>query len=166
MAMAWGPWEQCELFAKASEEEIQQAEFYLGKYRMMRLFMQDFENHEKEMAQVAIDGEAARRIDQEDLHADKTANAVILNQKQRWVYSQYKIFTELLYRAYNQIIDLEVKEAIRFRFIEGYSRKETIMFMRRGEAASTVDRRIETGIESVANSLKLTGFYDYIKQEF
>lgn len=133
---------------------------------MMRLFMQDFENHEKEMAQVAIDGEAARRIDQEDLHADKTANAVILNQKQRWVYSQYKIFTELLYRAYNQIIDLEVKEAIRFRFIEGYSRKETIMFMRRGEAASTVDRRIETGIESVANSLKLTGFYDYIKQEF
>lgn len=164
--MAWGPWEQCELFAKASEEEIQQAEFYLGKYRMMRLFMQDFENHEKEMAQVAIDGEAARRIDQEDLHADKTANAVILNQKQRWVYSQYKIFTELLYRAYNQIIDLEVKEAIRFRFIEGYSRKETIMFMRRGEAASTVDRRIETGIESVANSLKLTGFYDYIKQEF
>lgn len=29
------------------------------------------------------DGEAARRINQEDLHADKTANATILIEKQR-----------------------------------------------------------------------------------
>ncbi|MBU5673227.1 hypothetical protein KQJ23_15465 [Paenibacillus sp. MSJ-6] len=166
MAMAWGPWEQCELFAKASKEEIQQAEFYLGKYRMMCVFMKDFETEEEEMAQVAIDGEVARRIDQEDLHADKTANAAILRQKQKWVYSQYSVFTKLLFKAYNQILDPEAKEAIRFRFIEGYSRKETILFMRRGDAASTVDRRIDAGIESVANSLKLTGFYDFIKEKF
>lgn len=163
MAMVWG---QGELFASASEVEIEQAEFYLSKYRMMCLFIQDFENNEKELAQVAIDGEVARRIDQEDLHADKTANAVILNQKQRWVYSQYKIFTSLIERAFNQIIDPEAKEAIDIRFMQGYTRKETIMFMRRGVAASTVDRRIEAGIESIANSLMLTGFYDYIKQKF
>ena len=41
--------------------------------------MSDFEKYQKELAQVAIDGEA-RRIDQEDLHADKTANAVILTE--------------------------------------------------------------------------------------
>ena len=42
--------------------------------------MSDFEKYQKELAQVAIDGEATRRIDQEDLHADKTANAVILTE--------------------------------------------------------------------------------------
>ncbi|MEK3867976.1 hypothetical protein MHH60_31450 [Paenibacillus sp. FSL H7-0716] len=166
MTMAWGIFKQSELFPKASEEEIQQTEFYLEKYKMMRLFMQDFEDHEKEMAQVAIDGEAARRIDQDELHADKTANAVILQDKQKWVYSQYKLFTMLIDRAHSQVIDPEAKEAIDIRFIQGYSRKETIMFMRRGVASSTVDRRIEAGIESIAFSLKLTGFYDYIKNEF
>lgn len=166
MAMAWGLFEQGELFAKASKEEIQQAEFYLNKYKMMCLYMQDFENHEKEMAQVAIDGEAARRIDQEDLHADKTANAVILREKQKWVYSQYRIFTSLINRAFDQIIDDEVKKAIQVRFIQGHSRRDTILFMRQGVSASTVDRRIEAGIESIANSLKLTGFYDYINEKF
>ncbi|MBU5356123.1 hypothetical protein KQI74_28125 [Paenibacillus barcinonensis] len=167
MAMAWGGfWEQTELFAKASKEEIQQAEFYLNKYKMMCLFMEDFENHQKEMEQVAVDGEVARRIDQEDLHADKTANAVILHEKQKWVYSQYVIFTALIERAHSQILDPEEKEAIDIRFIKGFTRKETILFMRKGVAASTVDRRIEAGITSIANSLKLTGFYDYIKQQF
>ncbi|MNO27672.1 hypothetical protein D3C76_175520 [compost metagenome] len=166
MAIARGIFGQSELFSKASEEEIQQTKFYLEKYKMMRLFMQDFEDHEKEMAQVAIDGEAARRIDQDELHADKTANAVILQEKQKWVYSQYKIFTKLIDRTHSQVIDPEAKEAIEIRFIQGYSRKETIMFMRRGVASSTVDRRIEAGIESIAFSLKLTGFHDYIKNEF
>lgn len=164
--MAWGLFDQGELFAKASKEEIQQAEFYLNKYKMMTLFMQDFENHEKEMAKVAVDGEAARRIDQEDLHADKTANAVILNEKQKWVYSQYKIFTSLIIRAFDQIIDDEVKKAVQVRFIQGHSRRDTILFMGKGVSASTVDRRIECGIESIANSLKLTGFYDYINEKF
>ena len=75
--MAWG---QGELFAKASEDEIQTTEFYLSNFKSMQLFMSDFEKYQKELAQVAIDGEAARRIDQEDLHADKTANAVILTE--------------------------------------------------------------------------------------
>lgn len=161
--MVWG---QGELFAKASKAEIQTTEFYLSKFKMMQLFMSDFEKYEKEMAQVAIDGEAARRIDQDDLHADKTANAVILNEKQKWIYGRYKLFTIMILRAHNQIIDSEVKEAIDIRFIKGYSRKETIMFIRHGTAASTVDRRIADGIEAIANTLRLMGFFEEIQKEF
>lgn len=161
--MIWG---QGELFAKASEQEIKQTEFYLKKFRDMTLFMSDFENNQAEMAQVAIDGEVARRIDQEDLHADKTANAVILTEKQVWVYGQYKKISAMIMQAYRLIRDDEVREAVDLRFIKGYTRKETIMFLRRGEAASTVDRRITEGVMSIANSLKLTGFFDEIMKRF
>ncbi|WP_231887933.1 MULTISPECIES: hypothetical protein [Paenibacillus] len=65
--MSWG---QGELFPTANEAEIQRTKFLLGKYKEMIMLMQDFEKFEKELRQVAIDGEAARRIDQEDLHAD------------------------------------------------------------------------------------------------
>lgn len=161
--MVWG---QGELFAKATKQEVKQMEYYLGKFKAMQLFMSDFEIFEKEMAQVAIDGEAARRIDQEDLHADKTANAVILMDKQKWIYGQYKLFTVMILRAHNQILDDEVKEAIDIRFLQGYSRKETIMFMRRGVAHSTVDRRIDEGIQTIANTLKLMGFFEVVAREF
>lgn len=161
--MVWG---QGELFAIANKVEVEQTEFYLGKYKSMTLFMTDFENYEREMKQVAIDGEVARRIDQEDLHADKTANAVILSEKQKWVYNQYRKFKTMIDRAHGQIIDEDAKEAIGIRFIQGYSRKETIMFMRRGVAHSTVDRRIDDGIVSIANTLKLSGFFEEISEKF
>ena len=55
-----------ELFSNASKAEIQQTEFYLSKFKSMQIFMSDFENYQKEMAQVAIDGkqlaELIRRI--------------------------------------------------------------------------------------------------------
>ncbi|HEY2493180.1 MAG TPA: hypothetical protein VGI33_09735 [Paenibacillus sp.] len=49
-------------------------------------------------------------------------------------------------RAHNQIIDPEVKEAI--------------LFMRRGVAYSTVDRRIEEGVSTIPNTLKIMGFFE------
>lgn len=161
--MVWG---QGELFATATKKELEQTEFYLGKYKYMKIFMTDFEKHKSEMAQVAIDGEVARRIDQEDLHADKTANAVILMEKQKWVYGRYQCYTTMINRAHGQILDPEVKEAIEIRFIQGYTRKETILFMRRGVAHSTVDRRINEGITTIANTLKVMGFFDEIGEEF
>lgn len=116
--MSWG---QGELFPTANEAEIQRTKFLLGKYKEMIMLMQDFEKFEKELRQVAIDGEAARRIDQEDLHADKTANATILIEKQRWVYKQYQFYTHQLRRAFSLIQDDEAKRAVDYRFMQGYS---------------------------------------------
>src|SRR5690606_13778302 len=90
---------QSELFPVANKKEIERTKFWLEKYTHMVKIMFDFEQNEKAMQQVAIDGEVARHIDQEDLHADKTANAVILLEKQRWVYKQYSYYTRQLQRA-------------------------------------------------------------------
>ncbi|MCY7484313.1 hypothetical protein [Paenibacillus alvei] len=163
VAMAWG---QCELFPKATKEEINETKFLLDKYTKMLTLIDDYERFEKELAQVAIDGEAARRIDEDELHADKTANAVILNEKQRWVYEQYKFRTSMLQRAFNTITDPEIKKGIDFRYIQGYTRKETILFFPRGLSNSTIDRRIEDGIIAIADTLKLWGFFDKYDAQF
>lgn len=161
--MAWG---QGELFPTANDSEIQRTKFLLGKYTKMIALMQDFERFEKDLKQVAIDGEAARRIDQEDLHADKTANATILIEKQRWVYQQYQFYTQQLQRAWALIQDADEKRAIDYRYIQGYSYNETLLFFRRGLSDSTIRRKILEGTESMANTLKLMGFFEQDNAEF
>lgn len=151
---------QGELFPKATEEEIQRTKFLLGKYTKMIALMQDFERYEAELKQVAIDGEVARRIDQEDLHADKTANAAIMLEKQRWVYQQYKFYTQQLMRAWALIQDADAKRAVEYRYIQGYSPKETVLFFRHSMSDSTIRRKIDDGVKSMANSLKLMGFFE------
>lgn len=153
-------WEQGELFPTASKQEIQRTKFLLGKYTSMITLMTDFEKFEQDMKQVAIDGEMARRIDQEDLHADKTANAVVLIEKQRWVYEQYHFYTEQLRRAWGIIQDDDSKKAIDYRYIQGYSYKETLLFFRHGLSDSTIRRKIVEGVESMANTLKLMGVFE------
>ncbi len=154
-------WEQEELFPSASEAEIQRVKFLLGKYTKMIALMQDFERFEADLKQVAIDGEAARSIDQDDLHADKTANATILIEKQQWVYQQYRFYTQQLRRAWALIQDPDEKQAVEYRYIQGYSYKETLLFFRRGLSDSTIRRNLAKGAESIANTLKLMGFFEH-----
>lgn len=143
--MAWG---QGELFPKANKAEIQRTKFLLGKYKEMTILMQDFERFEEELKQVAIDGEAARRIDQDDLHADKTANATILIEKQRWVYQRYQFYTHQLRRAFSLIQDEEARKAVDYRYMQGYSYKETLLFFRHGLSDSTIRRKITDGTDA------------------
>lgn len=161
--MAWG---QGELFPTANETEIQRTKFLLGKYTKMIALMQDFEKFEADLKQVAIDGEAARRIDQDELHADKTANATILIEKQRWVYQQYQFYTQQLQRAWALIQDEDEKKAIDYRYLQGYSYTETLLFFRRSLSDSTIRRKIAEGAESMANTLKLMGFFEQDNAEF
>lgn len=155
--MSWG---QGELFPEANIEEIQRTKFLLGKYTNMISLMQDFEKFENDLKQTTIDGEVARRIDQDELHADKTANATILIEKQRWVYQRYQFYTQQLERAYTLIQDPDAKKAIDYRYIQGYSHKETLLFFRYGLSDSTIRRKILEGTESIANTLKLMGFFE------
>lgn len=161
--MAWG---QGELFPTASKAEIQRTKFLLGKYKEMTMLMQDFEKFEEDLKQVAVDGEAARRIDQEDLQADKTANATILIEKQRWVYQRYQFYTHQLSRAFSLIQDDDERKAVDYRYMQGYSHKETLLFFRHGLSDSTIRRKISDGTESIANTLKLMGFFEQDNVEF
>jgi hypothetical protein len=153
---------QSELFPIASKQEIEKTKFWLEKYTHMVKIMFDFEQNENAMQQVAIDGEVARRIDQEDLHADKTANAVVLLEKQRWVYEQYSYYTRQIQRAHELIQDTDERDAIDYRYRQNHSFKETALYFRRSIGdASTVRRKINKGIESMANTLKLLSFFDH-----
>ncbi|GIQ67436.1 hypothetical protein XYCOK13_02600 [Xylanibacillus composti] len=160
--MVW----QTELFPTASEAEIRRTKFLLSKYKSMRMLMDDFERYEADLRQVAVDGEVSRRIDDEDLHADKTANAAVLAEKQRWVYQQYRFYTSQLQRAAGLIQDGEARRAIDYRYIQGFSFKETVLFFRQSLSDSTVRRKLAEGTESVANTLKLFGFFEHDEVEF
>jgi hypothetical protein len=142
MAMVW----QTELFPTATDTEVRRTKFLLGKYKGMKLLMDDFEKYEEELLQVAVDGEVARRIDAEDLHADKTANAAILAEKQRWVYEQYRFYTRQIKRAVSLIQDEEASKAVRYRYLEGYSFTETVLFFRKSMSDSTIRRKLAEGI--------------------
>lgn len=161
--MVWG---QDELFPTASETEIQRTKFLLCKFKSMSLLMNDYEKFTKDMQQVGIDGEVARRIDQDELHADKSANAVILIEKQLWVYEQYQLYTGVIRRATGLIQDREARDAIQHRYIEGHSFKETILFFRYGLSDSTIRRKLDEGIRSISNTLKLMGFFEKDDAEF
>ncbi|MEK3943523.1 hypothetical protein [Paenibacillus sp. FSL H3-0310] len=159
-------WEQDELFPTANETEIQRTKFLLCKYKSMKLLMSDYEDFTRDLQQVAVDGEVARRIDQDELHADKAANAVILLEKQRWVYEQYQLYTGVILRAVGLIQDDDAKRAIQHKYIEGHSFKETVMFFRYGMSDSTIRRKIREGTDSVANTLKLIGFFGIDELKF
>ncbi len=103
------------------------------------------------MEQVAIDSEVARRIEQDEFHADKTANAVLLAEKQRWlIWDMYQLRTTALKRAHSLILDNDVKKAAHYRFMEGYSTKETCLFFGYDEKDSTIKRRVREGITIIA----------------
>ncbi|WP_078499772.1 hypothetical protein [Paenibacillus selenitireducens] len=156
--MMWG---QGELFALASKEEVQRTKFLLEKYKSMMSLIQDFEKHQADLAQVAVDGEVARRIDNEEYYANKTANAVILMEKQKWVYEEYKFYTYMLRRAHAIIEEHEEREAVELRYFNGFSPQKTYHHLRKlGWSERTIGRRIDSGIESMANSLKIMGFFE------
>ncbi|MNB71331.1 hypothetical protein D3C75_178930 [compost metagenome] len=153
-------WEMVELFPVASETEIARTKTLLEDYRKMRLLMDDYENHTEDMQQVAIDGEVARRIDQDELHADKVANAVVLAEKQLSNYKEYLYRHNALLRAHSLIIDDETKQVINYRYLQGFTMKETCLFFKRGVGDSTIKRKAKEGVISMANSLKTLCFFD------
>jgi hypothetical protein len=152
--------EQMELFSRATPEEVARALFWLKKYRKMMLLVRDFEEHLSEFKQTAIDGEIARKIDSEEYYANKTANAAIIAEGQLALYQEAVVIVTTLRRAVGIILDDEAQKAVYCRYIEGYSYKETLLFLRRGLKSSTLDRRLKTGIVSVANTLKDWRFFE------
>ncbi|MGO4540360.1 hypothetical protein [Paenibacillus sp. 2TAB19] len=77
-----------------------------------------------------------------------------LSEKQSSAYNTCLRITQAVERAVRLIVDQEIRKAIQMRFIDGARRKEVVRFYR-FMVASTVDRRINKGIESVANSIKM-----------
>ncbi|MHA6481076.1 hypothetical protein ACX1C1_04030 [Paenibacillus sp. strain BS8-2] len=76
-----------------------------------------------------------------------------LSAKQESAYNLYLRMNQAIERSVRLIVDPDIRKAISLRFIDGVRRKEVLIHFRSMDP-STVDRRINKGIGSVANSLK------------
>lgn len=76
-----------------------------------------------------------------------------LAPKQKKAYNAYLSATLAIERAVRLIIDQDIKRAIQMRFLDGVRRKDVVTHFRFLDP-STVDRRINKGIESIANTIK------------
>lgn len=147
--------EQLELFPSITEPDIERSLFLLDKYVYMKLFVKDYEEHEHDLYLTDVEGETARRYSEEDTHADKTSNAVIYQQKRKWIYNEYKIATGSIERAHRLILDDEVKKVVHYRYIEGYRPGIAITFIHMSR--TTFGRKLNAGIASITDTLKLMG---------
>jgi hypothetical protein len=154
---------QSELFPEVNEAELEKILFYLRQYPLMKLRIQDFELHAKDLRDTVIEGETARRLSNEEVYANKTANTVILFEKQRWIYEEYKWMTSQIERAHRMIIDRfpekaeEERKAVRHRYLEGHAMKTVYDFFPKGVSHRTIERRLHCGIIKMANNMKCNG---------
>ncbi|GIO36896.1 hypothetical protein J41TS12_17570 [Paenibacillus antibioticophila] len=146
---------QIELFSLANKDDLVKALQMLKQYPEMKIVVDDFKAHEEELRKTIYEGEIARRIEQDDLHADKTANAVILARNQIKAAEECDMIKKTIERAVGIIRDQESREVIYLRYLKGYSYRETMLFMKRGVKSATMDRRLSSGVASVANTLKM-----------
>ncbi|MBU7319014.1 hypothetical protein [Paenibacillus oleatilyticus] len=147
--------EQLELFPSITEFDIECTLFLLDQYVYMKMLCIDFEENEDEMYKTDIEGETARRISQEETHADKTSNAVILHEHRKWVYSEYKIATKAVERAHRLLRTEDQRKAIKYRYIEGHPFMIALQFAFMSK--SKLRRKLIASIPAMTDSLKLWG---------
>jgi hypothetical protein len=155
---------QIELFSLASEEDLKDALTLLKSFTELKIRADDFKKHEAEIMETIMENER-KRIDDDQLYSDKTPTAVILAMEDKKAYEECNALVKLIERAVGCILDVEARDAVYYRYIKGCSYKETLLFMKRGVKSATVDRRLKTGIDSVANTLKMRNVFDTLKNE-
>lgn len=120
---------QLDFYEEATAEEIEQARSLLKRYRRQQDLLGELADLER---------------------------MGVLSDKQLAAYNFYLRANQAVERAVRLIVDHEIRAAIQMRFIAGARRKDVLVHFRAMDA-STVDRRINKGIISIANSLK---FFD------
>ncbi|RJE84280.1 hypothetical protein D3P07_23210 [Paenibacillus sp. 1011MAR3C5] len=142
---------------KPTAEEKKQAQRMLRKYRELKLIVEDYKAHSELLKQTIYESEITRRLDGDDLYANKTVNAVQLAQNQKRAAEECDLIRSAIERAVSMIPDEEARQAITLRYLKGYTYSETLYYMKRGDKSSTVDRRMNDGMLSVAHTLKMWG---------
>ncbi|MFD0959807.1 hypothetical protein [Paenibacillus chungangensis] len=146
---------------KPTIHEQKKAQNILKKYIELKHVVEDYRLYEEELKRTIYESETTKRLDQDELYANKTANAVQLAQNQKRAAEECGIIMKALERAVHMIPDEEARQAISLRYLKGYTYTETLLYMNRGEKSSTMDRRIKEGLLSVARTLKAWGMLDW-----
>ncbi|MWC26648.1 hypothetical protein [Paenibacillus sp. MMS18-CY102] len=125
MAVEWYEG-QMELFPLATPDEIKAAKSILSRYRRMQAVVDDIDRN-------GLDGLAPKALA---------------------IYNAYKLKLHRTDRAIRLIADDDIRRMIEFRYIKGQSHSVTIGRFNLWHR-STVDRKINRGIEAVANTLSM-----------
>lgn len=146
--------------AEVSQEKIIQTKALLMRYKELKLTIEDYENYKEEIEATIYESEVTRRIEQDSLYADKTANAVLLAQRQKEAAEECAFFKKSIDRAITLISNDVEKEAVYLRFIKGMSFKELSYKISGLPKCSTAQRRMRRGIKSIASTLDEWGVLD------
>ncbi|GBG11345.1 hypothetical protein PAT3040_06146 [Paenibacillus agaridevorans] len=143
--------------AKPTTDEKKQAQRLLRNYMELKRVVEDYKEHEELIKTTLYESERTRRLDGEDLYGNRTANAVQVAHNQKLAAEECELVSGAIERAVGMIRDDEARQAVTLRYLKGHSYSETLYYMRRGEKSSTLDRRLNDGVSSVASTLKLWG---------
>lgn len=146
---------------KPTAEEKKKAQRMLRKYIELKLVVEDYKAHEQLLKETIFESERTRRLDGDELYANKTANAVQLAINQKRAAEECDLLRQALERAVAMIGDEEARQAVTLRYLKGHTYSETLYYMQRGDKSSTVDRRINDGLMAVAHTLKMWGMLDW-----
>lgn len=119
------------LMLKATPEDKSKTKFLLEKYVLMKVFIRDFDKYESEET-----------------------------KKRHYIYQAYTCVTHLIERSHAMIKDTDEKKMLRFRYLEGHTHKETLSEFREIWSDKTIERRLRSGIITVAVALKMIGLFE------
>ncbi|MFB6366862.1 hypothetical protein ACFCP7_22935 [Paenibacillus elgii] len=151
-------YEQLELFPSIPGTDTDRTQILLEKFCFMKDFITEFEENGELLYLADIEGEKARKVFQDETHADKTPNAVVLHDIRKWKYNEFKLAVTGIEMGYRMIRDSEVKDAIRIRYFEDMKPMRAAREMRMDK--NTFKRRIAAGIEAIGDTLKLMNILD------
>lgn len=162
-AASWGmgegveeiSYEQIELFPSKTGDDADRAQILLEQFCFMKRFIEEFEAHGELLHLSDIEGERARKVFQDETHADKTANAVVLHEIRKWRYNEFKVAVTSIEMAHRMIRDEEVRKAVEYRYFKEIPVMRAAQELRMHK--STLGRRLDAGVESIGNYLKLIG---------
>ncbi|MCY7484416.1 hypothetical protein [Paenibacillus alvei] len=117
---------QLEFFPRATEEDVKAVKALVEKYPTMK-----------------------RRV-------EVLSNKAELTDIEKKVYREYSSDIESIETAIESIADYEIRQIMKYRFIENYPRKSAVVKWRTF-TDRTLDRKIVEGFEVMADVLKLYG---------
>jgi hypothetical protein len=172
---------QVQFFENADQEDIRKTIWFLSSYRTIKGLVDDYEfaikrkleNGLNEFDMAGLEG-AVKRLNTSDHVSNLPVNVLIAKETQHLNYLLYKLVTEAVAHAANNIIDPHEYKIVQLLFVgeRKYRYKDAVEYMRKGYKtvaygmATTFAEKRRKVIASLANTLLFNGTLDYVTIDY